>query len=329
MTVLSYTAGGQAFKSLFRLAPPRTRRYSDRRMHGRSRWPVGRTLALGLALVLAGGAVGCAHPKPAENPLHYAEDAERAYKQALDAFFDRDWENATTLFQALKQKYAYSRYARLAELRLADIAYHQEKFAEAVTDYKSFVHDYPNDPEVPYARYRVAKSLFHDASGSFLLPPLEERDLVNVREAYSTIQGFLADYPTYKHAAEMHYMLEVVTGLLARHELYVAHFYLRIDDFKAAAARIQYALRNYHDSGLEPEALTLLGETYMKMHKKDEARAVFLQLLSTYPASPFTVPAKNFLKRLGVTAPKVLHAPLQAAPQPAASSGRTMDARAE
>lgn len=317
------------FKSLFRLAPRRARRYSNSRMHGCFRWPAGRGVALGLALALVAGAAGCAHPKPPPNPLHYAADAERAYKQALDAFFDRDWNTATTLFQALKEKYAYSRYARLAELRLADIAYHQEKFAEAVSDYKSFVHDYPNDAEVPYARYRVVKSLFHDTSGSFLLPPLEERDLVDVREAYSTIQGFLADYPHYKHAAEMHYMLEVVTGLLVRHELYVAHFYLRIDDFKAAVARIQYALRHYHGSGLEPEALTLLGETYMKMHKKDAARAAFEQVFSKYPASPFTVPARNFLKLLGVTQPKVSPAPPEPPPQPAVPSSLRMDARPE
>lgn len=284
---------------------------------------------VGLAVLLSVGAAGCAHPKPAQNPLHYARDAERAYHQALNAFFDRDWETATTLFQDLKRKYAYSRYARLAELRLADIAYHQGKFAEAVSDYKSFVHDYPNDPEVPYARYRVAKSLFHDASGSFLLPPLEERDLVDVREAYSTIREFLADYPHYKHTAEMRYMLEVVTGLLVRHELYVAHFYLRIDDYKASVARIQYALRNYHGSGLEPEALTLLGETYMKMHRKQQARAVLEQVLSKYPASPFTIPAKNYLKLLGVTQAEISAVPVSPPPAPAASKRPPMDVRAE
>ena len=69
-------------------------------------------------------------------------------------------------------------------------------------------------------------------------------------------------------------MLEVVTGLLARHELYVARFYLDRDNFDAAVARCEYALTNYSGLGLEPEALVLLGETYLKMKETEKARVV-------------------------------------------------------
>ncbi len=130
------------------------------------------------------------------------------------------------MFQAVKRKYGYSRYGRLSELRLADIDFHQEKFAEAVGEYKGFVQDYPNDPEVGYARYRIAKSEFVQSGASVLSPPLEERDLSNVRDANVALRALIGDYPNSKHAAELAYMLEVVTGLLARHELYVARFYL-------------------------------------------------------------------------------------------------------
>ena len=41
--------------------------------------------------------------------------------------------------------------------------------------------------------------------------------------------------------------------------------------------------------------MLLLGETYMKMHKRKKARTVLRQLLSLYPESAFGVPAKGFL----------------------------------
>ncbi len=254
-------------------------------------------LAVSLGVTLA-APLGCAHKQPPQNPLQYTENAKRAYDEALDAFFDRDWETATTLMQDVKRKYGYSRYARLADLRMADIDYHQEKYAEAITGYKGFVHDYPNDPEVPYARFRAAKALYEQTSQSLLLPPLEERDLATVHEAYSSIQAFLGDYPGYKKTEELRYMLEVVTGVLARHELYVARFYLNEDNFNAAVARCQYALRNYDGSGLEPEAMVLLGETYMKMKERAKARTLFHTVLAKYPDSAFVVPAKRFLRRL-------------------------------
>lgn len=230
--------------------------------------------------------------------MHYAENAKKAYAAALVVFFDHDWEFATQLMKEVKRKYGYSRYARLAELRLADIAYHQDKLAEAVGMYKSFVNDYPNDPETPYARYKIAKANFTQSGASALLPPLEERDLSNVRDAHVALRALMSDYPESAHSVEMAYMLSVVTGLLARHELYVARFYLIRDNFDAAVARCQYSLTNYQDSGLDPEALVLLGETYLKMKERGKARSTFQLVLDKYGDSAFTVAAKRFLARM-------------------------------
>ncbi len=251
------------------------------------------------ALVAGIGLTSCAPPPEApRNPLRYTENAKRDYEIALDAYFDHDWETAVLLFAEVRRKYGYSRYARLAELRIADAAYRQDNLAEAIAGYKAFVHDHPNDPEVPYARYRISKGLFEESSENFILPPLEERDLASIQDARVTLVEFLDEYPGYKHAREMRYMLEVTTGVLARHELYVARFYLRKDNYQAAVARTRYALENYKSSGLEAEALVLLGETYMKMKKRKTAGKIFRRVLKKYPQSAFTLPAKNFLRQL-------------------------------
>jgi len=253
-----------------------------------------RWLILGLIL-----GVGCAsHQTEPTTAQHYTENARRAYEAALDEFNDRSWESATSMFEQVKREYSYSRYARLAELRLGDIAYEQQKFPEAVTAYRSFVHDHPNDADAGYARFRVCKALFEQTGESILLPPLEERDLAAANDAYSALQSFISDYPLYERRPEVEYMLEFVTGLLARHELYVARFYLNQDKFEPAVDRIYYTLKRFQSSGLEPEAMALLGETRLKMHQYAEAREIFSSLLAKYPASAFTLPARRFLKYL-------------------------------
>jgi outer membrane protein assembly factor BamD len=246
--------------------------------------------ALG-ALPACGGAA-----TESRGALHYTEDAKKAYDKAMIAFDEHDWEEAKALFKEVKRKYSYSRYARLAELRIADTDFASEKLAEAIQGYKSFVHDHRTDPDIPYARFRICKGLFDQISdGGFLLPPLEERDQGTSSETYKELVSFVKDYPVGIYATQSKYMLTVVTGRLVRHELYVARFYLRKDEFEAAVARTQYALRTYDGSGLEPEAMVLLGETYLKMHKPQEARSAFSQMLAKYPASAFSQTAKNFL----------------------------------
>ena len=253
-------------------------------------------------MAVAVGATGCASSEgQAKGALDYSDDARREYELALAAYEDKNWELADELLNEVKRKYAYSRYARLAELRLADANFQQEKFPEAITGYKEFVHDHPNDPEVPYARYRVAKAEYDSVSQSIMLPPLEERDLASVNDALTTLKNYLADYPGSEHAEELRYMLDVVLGLLARHELYVARYYLAEGRFDAAVARCEYALKTLKSSGLEPEGMVLLGEIYLKQKRKKDAREVLTKLLELYPESAFSVPARNFLLQLDKT----------------------------
>lgn len=258
-------------------------------------------LGLGCVAALCLGSPACAPATEPQSALDYTDNARRDYEAALAAFEDKNWELSNELLNEVKRKYAYSRYARLAELRLADANFQQEKFSEAISGYKEFVHDHPNDPEVPYARYRIAKGEFDSVSQSVLLPPLEERDLASVNDALTTLRSYLSDYPRSEHNDELSYMLDVVLGLLARHELYVARYYLNTGRFDAAVMRCEYALKTFKSSGMEPEGLVLLGEIYMKQKRRKDAREVLTRVLTQFPESAFSVPAKNFLAELDKT----------------------------
>lgn len=260
-----------------------------------------RRLAFALAaLVLALGVAGCGEDKPPARPgtLEYTENARAAYGRAMRAFYEHDWEKAEKHFQTVRRDYSQSRYARWAELRLADIKFEQDQLAEAISAYKVFVQSHRRDPGLAYAHYRVCRALFMQINDTVLLPPQEERDQGPTTEAYRELRRFKQEYPNTRWDAEIDYMLLDVTGRLARHELYVARFYLARDNFEAAAARARYALRTYENSGLEPEALVLLGETYLKMKKRREARETFNRIIASYPASPFVLPARAFLEEM-------------------------------
>jgi outer membrane protein assembly factor BamD len=266
-----------------------------------------RTLLLALALVVAAPLAGCAGDQP-KTALSYTADAKRAYDNAMNEFNAHNWIEAQTLMREVKRKYSYSKYARLAELRIADADFEQDKFADAIRGYRQFVHDHRSDAdEVSYARSRIAESQYREISDSFLLPAGEERDQAIIMDAYKELKGYVHDYPSAKESDHMRQLLVDVTARLVRHELYVARFYLNKDNYEAAILRIQYALRNFsaglssargtsdEASGLEPEALLLMGETYLKMHHWRDARTSFESLVQGYPRSALTVQAHNYL----------------------------------
>jgi outer membrane protein assembly factor BamD len=267
-----------------------------------------RPFALGiLAVALVVGSVGCEKPE-ARTALSYTADAKRAYDEAMKEFQAHNWIESQALFREVKRKYHYSKFAKLAELRIADADFEQEKFAEAIRGYRQFVHDHRSDPEeVSYARSRIAEAQYKQISESFLLPTADERDQAVILDAFKELKGYVHDYPDSKDSPKIRELLADVTARLMRHELYVARFYLARDNFQAAVYRIQYAMRNFAggpslrgldesvDSGLEAEALLLLGEVYLKMKKYPEARESFAAILRDYPRSPLIVQAQNFL----------------------------------
>jgi outer membrane protein assembly factor BamD len=259
-------------------------------------------LGLGLA-----GLPACEKSEP-KTALSYTADAKRAYDEAMVEFDAHNWIEAQTLFREVKRKFSYAKYARLAELRIADADFEQEKYAEAIRGYRQFVHDHRSDAEeVAYARSKIAESQYAQISESFLLPSADERDQAVIIDAFKELKSYVHDYPNARESLKIRKLLADVTARLMRHELYVARFYLQRDNFEAAVLRIQYAMRTFAggpsptdpggdiDSGLEAEALLLLGEVYLKMHKFGDARESFTVLLKDYPRSPLVVQANNYL----------------------------------
>jgi outer membrane protein assembly factor BamD len=193
---------------------------------------------------------------------------------------------------------------------VADADYEQEKFSEAIREYKEFIRAHRSDEEdVAYARSRVADATYAEIPESFLMPASEERDQASVVDAYKEIRAFLSDYPKGAHTAHAEQLLGRVIARLIRHELYVARFYLNKENFDAAVARIQFALRTYpqnaaaaiaSDEGdsLEADALLLLGETYLKMHKWPEARQAFETIMRDHARTGIADQAQHYLDHL-------------------------------
>ncbi|HRI69978.1 MAG TPA: outer membrane protein assembly factor BamD [Polyangium sp.] len=235
--------------------------------------------------------------------LTYTEDARDAYQEAMRSYHSKAWDDARALLQEVRKLFPYSRYATLAELRLADLNFEQEKYADAVSAYREFIQNHRMDKDVEYARYRIAKSLFRDIDETFLLPPAEERDQATAAEAYRELENVLRDNPRSRYSDDLKKMIVTVKGRLVRHELYVARFYLRQDRFAATIARIDNALKKFPGSDLEAEALVLKGETLLKMHEDAKARLMFQRVVDDY-GGPFAVTAKKFLAELDARAPK-------------------------
>jgi outer membrane protein assembly factor BamD len=247
-----------------------------------------RCLALlcGLGAMVALGA--CASSDEATKPITYSLTAKQNYEKGLAELKDENYPEAQHYFQFVKQKFPFSKFAVLAELALADTQYARGNYTEAVDSYKSFIRLHPTHEKVEdgYAAFKVGQCYFKDMPDDvWLLPPSYEKDQSAVIDALREIDDFRKKYPESKYVKEADKIHQEVLRRLVDHEVYIARFYLNRDHAKAAALRLEGAVRRYPGSGREPELLFALGETYLKMNDPLRAKESFTRVTEEFPSA--------------------------------------------
>jgi outer membrane protein assembly factor BamD len=228
------------------------------------------------------------------------DDARSGYEKALLNFRRGDCLAAEPMFREVRREFPYSRFAALAELRIGDCQFKNEAYPEAIQTYRQFVRIRPSHKEIPYARFRIAEAYYNQIPGGwFMTPPAAERDQSAARDALIQLRRFVVDYPDDQRVPKANELMEKCMSLLAAHELYVARFYLKRDAYRGVISRLNGLLTAYPGSGVEREALLLLGEVYLEAKEVEAAKETFNQIIQRFPDSAEAKKARSMLGKLG------------------------------
>jgi outer membrane protein assembly factor BamD len=254
-----------------------------------------------MAMVLAMMLVGCASSQGDARNVSYSETARDNYEHGVAELKDENYLEAMTLFNFVKNRFPFSTYATLAELRIADVYFAQDKFADAADAYKVFARFHPNHPEVVdgYASYRACLAYVKQIPGDwFISPPAHEKDQSSTQDAMREIATFVKTYPESPYRDEVNKLYQKMIKKLVDHELYVAKFYLDRDKPRATIIRLEGILTTYPDADAIPQVMMLLAETYSKLKQYDRAQATYATLIEKFPNTSYEQKAKKRLDNL-------------------------------
>lgn len=170
------------------------------------------------------------------------------------------YDEAADLFQSLKDRFPYSRFALLADLRVGDAYYKAGRYEEAVLAYEDFIRLHPKNDGVPYAIHQMGMVYFDQ-----MLTP--DRDPTNARKAMQTFQRLVRQYPRSEWAVRSQPRLQEAIRRLASHDLSVGKFYFATKRFRAASGRFKRVLTHYPDVGLYNEAMDYLRRSQAQLAK--------------------------------------------------------------
>jgi outer membrane protein assembly factor BamD len=267
-------------------------------------------LVLAIGLLSVGGAA-CGG-KSSAGAVDYSVSAAKNYEKGLKELENNDWIAASKYFGFIKTRFPYSKYAVLAELRLADAEFGAEQYIEAIDSYRLFIKFHPTHEMVAngYASFRIGEGYFRQLSGDWwMFPPSFEKDQSATEDAANELKSFLDKYPDSPYRDKAKEIIIKVGKRLADHEWYVARYYWDRGKPMGAVIRLRRLLERYRGVGYDEEALWLLGRAYVAVAMPDRARGVWTELVNKYPKGSRAGDAKSALSNL--------HA--EAAPKPAAA----------
>jgi outer membrane protein assembly factor BamD len=246
-----------------------------------------RTVVLLASASALGVACASAPPPPKFEDLPSAEDLyKKGQEQAAKAddgfhlfhFLSGNYAKPIETFQDIIDNYPYSDQAVLAQLAIADAYFKQGKYEESLSYYRDFIELHPEHAKVPYAMFQTVMAYYKQSKDA-------GRDQTATQEALKHLDRLLARFPHSEYSEQGEQLWKELRTRLGRHEIKVADYYFKQDEYPSAADRYRDLLNQYPGLGLDAEALYKLGVCYTKMNRESEAQKIFQVILENYSGS--------------------------------------------
>ena len=218
-----------------------------------------------ICLVVLLVASGCTTLKDQFDKFFGAEDSVTAQELAwdgMDAYENGRYKKAIEKFQKLKDYYPFSKYAILAELKIADAHYQRKEYEEAIFAYENFEQLHPRNEAIPYVIYQIGRCYYDQID-------TPDRDQTSAQKALLTFQRLIKQFPRDQYSTRAAEHIKTAQRSLAGHAYVVGVFYYNTKHYKAALHRFMSIISDYPDVGYHQKALEYIARCEASIAKEE------------------------------------------------------------
>jgi outer membrane protein assembly factor BamD len=183
--------------------------------------------------------------------------ADQYYTEGKSAFGDKNYEVAIKSYKDLLDQYPFDPHAEEAELTIAESHYKKKQYAEAIAAFNDFQRMHPMSPELPKVYYLLGRSFQKQMT-------TVDRDQGAADNGQGWYRVVIDRYPTSDYAPRARRQMAVCRESMAEHERYVARFYFKQNNMRAAENRVKGMLEKFPDTVAATKALEDLAAAYDK-----------------------------------------------------------------
>ena len=229
---------------------------------------------------------GCAFLETVKVDPYENMTEEGLYAQGSVFLQNGDIPSAITVFETLEAKYPFSTYSQQSVLDLAYAYYDFGQKDDTIAECDRFIDLYPNHPNLDYAYYLRALSnlekeqpFFQDILGQ----DVSKYDVSRLKDAYNDFLFIVNRFNKSKYAEDAKNRLVFLRDSMAKHEVYIAKYYLKREAYLASSERAKYMLEKYPGAPATKEALLVLIKSYNNLGLLDLAKVTADILVENFP----------------------------------------------
>ncbi len=211
---------------------------------------------------------GCSNFSVAKMDPYKSMSEAEIYAEGSAFLQNADIPSAITVFETLEAKFPFSTYAQQSILDLAFAYYDFGQKDDAIAECDRFIDLYPNHPNLDYAFYLRALSNLEKGQPFFqeiLGQDVSKYDVTRLKDAYNDFLLITNRFQGSKYAKDASNRLIFLRDSMAKHEVYIARYYLKRGAYLASSERSKYMLEKYPGAPATEDALIILIESYNKL----------------------------------------------------------------
>jgi outer membrane protein assembly factor BamD len=225
-----------------------------------------------------------------KDAANYRErSVEAIYADGWRAINAGAWDICAAQFNEVDRQHPYSVWARRAMLISAFCYYQANSYSASIATADQYISLHPGSPEVAYAFYIKAISLYEQIVDI-------GRDQSNTEGALVALQDVVQRFPDTEYARDATLKIDLTNDHLAGKEMAVGRYYLRQGDYIGAINRFRTVVDQYQTTPQIAEALERICEAYYSLGLDSKAQTAAAVLGRNYPGSGWYKDAYNILK---------------------------------
>jgi outer membrane protein assembly factor BamD len=242
-----------------------------------------------LSLLLAVLGAGC-HRDAKKQDETEVLPVEQMYEVAKAALADGNYSKAIKYDQRLIARFPFGPYTEQATLDLAYAQYKTDKPEDAYATINRFIKTYPTHKHIDYAYYLRGVINFDRDKGfldRYANQDMTKRDQTNTLQSFEDFSELVSKFPDSRYAPDARQRMIYLRDNLARAQLNIAEFYLRLGAYVAAANRAKDIVEKYQRTPEAGDALAIMAISYHALAQDKLADDAERVLKLNYPDHPY------------------------------------------